>query len=164
MIIISARMATRLLIFQLFIDSTLNISPESDTIGICLKQHEHYHFILYAPFFPPKHQMRRSETSPLKARICVATMPATPFSLSHHQSMSGSPYVVVISSSSPRPPPQTTTTPYTNSPAHNPIFLPLPVAPSRIVSTNLNPHPCSFSLDCRFNSGISVVSVGLART
>lgn len=66
---------------------------------------------------------RRAAHSPAKGNICDATKPATPFSRSHHQKRFG-------------------------NPAHHAVFLPLPVAPSCIVSMNVSPHPCGCSSGC----------------
>ena len=67
--------------------------------------------------------------------IWLAMIPATPCSRSHHQNKFG-------------------------NPAHHPVFWPLPVAPSWIVSMNVRPQPCGCSCGCGYSSGILFVNSG----
>lgn len=91
-------LATHLIISQLFINSALDIEPKANDIGICPKYHQH--LILYTRASPrrvflrgapTKYQRPGKDSLPENGRICVAMIPATPFSLSHHQNRFGSP-------------------------------------------------------------------------
>lgn len=64
-------------------------------------------------------------------------MPATPFSLSHHQNR----FAI---------------------PAHHAVFLPRPVAPGSIVIMKLRPQPCGGLPSCGYSSGAGFVCSAFA--